>query len=123
MGGGRQKAARMAWQCEGRDYMGLKCVREYSRHGLLVLIFRIGIANVELETVGTFKMQIPPPYLYDSQILNKVYYIFPGFVARLMEIKRGAVFHIGVHPVRQERQDLWKKDSNVNGNHENVRSP
>lgn len=40
-----------------------------------------------------------------------------------MEIKRGAAFHIGVDPVRQERQDSWKKDSNVNGNHENVHSP
>lgn len=57
-------------------------------------IFRIGIANVELETVRTLRMQSPPPYLDDSQILNKVYYIFQGFMARLMEIKKEAVFHI-----------------------------
>ena len=78
VGGGRQKAARMAWQCEGRDSVRWKYLWENSRCRWLVHSFRKGVANVEFEIVGTFKMQIPPPYLYDSQILNKVYYISQG---------------------------------------------
>lgn len=46
------------------------------------------ISNVDIETVGTLKMQIPPPGLCDSQIVNKVYYIFKGCVACLMEMKK-----------------------------------
>lgn len=123
VGGGRQKAARMAWQCEGRDYMGWKSLWEYSRHGWLVHIFRIGIANVELEIVGTFQNANSSSISLWLPNLNKVYYIFPEFVAHLMEIKRGAVFHIWVDPVREQRQDSQKPDSNVNGDPENIRSP
>lgn len=42
------------------------------RDGWLVHIVSTGISNVEPEIAGTLKMQIPPPYLYDSQILTKV---------------------------------------------------
>lgn len=91
----------MAQYCDVRDYKGCKCLWEYSSDEWLVHIFRTGISNVELETIGTFKMQILPPYLYDSQMLNKVYFIFNRFVACLMETKKEAMFHIWVDTVRK----------------------
>lgn len=50
--GEKEKAAGVAQWCEVRGNMG---------EGWPVHIFRIGISTVELDTVNTLKMQIPPP--------------------------------------------------------------